>query len=106
MDNFASETVGSQSDTHLARLRAIGGIKVPSGNPKLTKQQRYYLGVINERGSLDFGWGGLRSTLVVRELEQKGMIRLLRYPVIGSTGFHWRAHSLGRPAPAPTGDRS
>jgi hypothetical protein len=60
---------------------------------KLTKVQRHYLDVMILRGTLKFGWGGYRSTQVVRALEERGLAIVRVFPVSGSTGFHWTAQA-------------
>lgn len=42
----------------------------------LTEAQRRYLTVIAERGRLHYGWGGYRSTAVVRRLHELGLVNL------------------------------
>ncbi len=44
--------------------------------PRMTKTQRFYLDESVMRGRLVKGWGGLKSTLTVRILEERGYIRL------------------------------
>jgi hypothetical protein len=57
---------------------------------KLTRTQLNYLRAISERGQLTKGYGGYGSTQTVRLLEEKGLIRLQRYPRPGG-GEGWRA---------------
>lgn len=45
---------------------------------KLTRVQWVYLYEVWHRGRLEYGWGGLRSTLTVRVLEERGLIVLTR----------------------------
>lgn len=58
----------------------------------LTKTQVDYLRAM-EFGHLTQGWGGYNSTLTVRLLEERGLIRLARYPHIrnGRRTEQWRA---------------
>lgn len=58
--------------------------------PNLTQTQKAYLAVIRERGRLVAGWGGYSSTLTVRLLQEKGLVRLKEY----GPG-QWEAFSTG-----------
>ncbi|MEV2222772.1 hypothetical protein AB0E01_23180 [Nocardia vinacea] len=45
---------------------------------RLTAEQWHYLDTAAGRHGFEYGWGGLRSTLTVRILEERGLITLDR----------------------------
>ena len=63
---------------------------------KLTRTQRAYLDVIRERGHLTKGWGGYGSTLVVRILNERGLVHLREHPARPGRAPKWTATPKGR----------